>query len=233
MSQVRSIAALSGAALLLSSTALAHVAISSGPGVADTNQVLTFGVGHGCEGADTIAVEIEIPEEVTSVRALVGPSGFGEAELTLDDAELVRTVTWTKADARAGDDQYYQFGLRIRVPNMPFTKLYFPSKQTCRDADGEETEVHWSLSDEEAAEGGDHAQGAPKLVVTPPRANGWNKYTVDGAIEDLSIFDDAQIVWSGDAAYSSNAATQALIEADDDVDELTEIEADAEIWVKY
>jgi uncharacterized protein YcnI len=233
MSHVRSIAVLGGAALLVSSTALAHVSISSGPGFADANQVLTFGVGHGCEGADTIAIEIEIPEEVTSVRALVGPAGFGEAELTLDDAELVRAVTWTKADARPGDDQYYQFGLRIKVPYTPFEKLYFPTKQTCRDAEGEEIEVHWALTDEEAAEGGDHAQGSPKLMVMPPRTNGWNKYTVDSKIEDLTIFNDAQIVWSGDAAYSSNAATQALNESDDDVDELTEIKAKAEIWVKY
>jgi hypothetical protein len=40
-------------------------------------------------------------------------------------------------------------------------------------------------------------------------------------------------VWSGDAAYSSNAATAALIENEEDVTKLTEIAAGAEIWVKY
>jgi uncharacterized protein YcnI len=232
MSQVRSIAALGSVALLISSTALAHVGVN-GPGVADANQILTFSVGHGCEGSDTVAIEISIPEEVTSVRALVGPDGWGEPELTLNDAELVTAVTWEKADARPGDDMYYQFGIRIKVPNMPFKTLLFPTKQTCRTADGEEIVANWSLSPEEAAEGGEHALEAPSLAIMPARKHGWNKYTVEDKIEDLKIFDDAQIVWSGDAAYSSNEATKELIESDDDVDELTAIAAGSEIWVKY
>lgn len=232
MAQVRSIAALGSAALLISSTALAHVSVS-GPGFADTTQVLTFAVGHGCEGSDTVAIEVSIPDEVTTVRALVGPDGFGQPVLTRDDAEVITKVTWTKAEAEAGDDRYYQFGLRIRVPNMPFETLLFPTKQTCRNADGDEIVADWALSPEEAAEGGDHALEAPALKILPPRKAGWNKYTVEDKIEDLSIFDDAQIVWLGDDAYSSNEATKELIESDDDVGELTEIAAGSEIWVKY
>lgn len=232
MVQVRSIAALASASLLLSSTALAHVSVS-GPGIADASQILTFGVGHGCEGADTVALEVSIPKEVTTVRGLVGPDGFGQPVITKNDAELVTKVTWTKTDAEAGDDNYYQFGIRIKVPNTPFETLLFPAKQTCRDADGEEIIADWALSAEEAAEGGDHALEAPSLTILPPRKNGWNKYTVEDKLEDLSIFDDAQIVWSGDDAYSSNEATQELIASDDDVGELTKIAAGSEIWVKY
>jgi periplasmic copper chaperone A len=232
MSQVRSMAALASAGLLLYSTALAHVSMK-GPGIADSTQVVTFGVGHGCEGADTVAIEISIPEDVTTVRALVGPAGFGEAVLTVDDAMLVTAVKWEKADARPADDQYYQFGLRIKVPNTPFKTILFPAKQTCRNADGEEIVANWNLSPEEAAEGGEHALEAPHLTIVPPRKTGWNKYTVEDKIEDLAIFDDAQIVWLDDAAYSSNEATQELIASDDEVDELTEIAAGSEIWVKY
>lgn len=232
MSQVRSIAALGSAALLLSSTALAHVGVN-GPGIAGTNQVLTFGVGHGCEGLDTVSIEIAIPSEVTTVRALVGPVGFGEAELTLDDAELVTKVKWEKAESRPADDSYYQFGLRVGVPDMPFKTLYFPATQVCRGEDGEDVVVEWALTAEEAEGAGDHALEAPALKIIPKRWNGWNKFTVADKVEDLTIFDDAQIVWLGDKAYSSNPATQELIESDDDVDELTEIPADSEIWVKY
>ncbi|MGD8863022.1 MAG: hypothetical protein PVI30_23615 [Myxococcales bacterium] len=46
-------------------------------------------------------------------------------------------------------------------------------------------------------------------------------------------FADAQIVWSGDAAYSSNPATADMIDAEDGVSVLESIEAGAEIWVKY
>jgi len=232
MFQFRSIAALGSATLLLSSTALAHVGVN-GPGIAGTNQVLTFGVGHGCEGLDTVAIEIAIPSEVTAVRALVGPAGWGEAELTVNDAELVTAVKWEKAESRAADDSYYQFGLRIGVPDMPFKTLYFPATQTCRDADGEDVVVEWSLTAEEAEGAGEHAAEAPALKIVPKRSNGWNKFTVADKIEDLSIFDDAQIVWLGDKAYSSNETTKELIDSDDDVGELTEIPADSEIWVKY
>jgi len=232
MAQVRSIAALGSAALLFSSTALAHVSVS-GPGIADSSQVLTFGVGHGCEGADTVALEISIPSAVTTVRGLVGPDGFGQPVITKDDAEVVTKVTWTKAEAEAGDDNYYQFGIRIKVPNTPFQTLLFPAKQTCRTADDEEVIANWNLSAEEAAEGGEHALEAPSLTILPPRKAGWNKYTIGDEIEDLSIFDDAQIVWLNDDAYSSNEATKELIASDDDVGELTEIAAGSEIWVKY
>jgi len=232
MLQVRSIALLGSAVLLLSSTALAHVSVS-GPGIADSTQVLTFGVGHGCEGADTVAIEISIPEEVTITRGLVGPVGFGQPVITKNDADIVTKVTWTKADAEEGDDRYYQFGIRIKVPNVPWKTILFPTKQTCRTSDGEEIVADWALSPEEAAEGGEHALEAPALTIVPPRKPGWNKYSVTDKVEDLSVFDDAQIVWLGDKAYSSNPTTKSLIESDEEVDELTEIPADSEIWVKY
>jgi uncharacterized protein YcnI len=235
MSQARSIAALGCAALLFSSTtALAHPSFMDGPGIAGTNQVLNIGLSHGCEGADTISIEVAIPSEVTEVRALVGPAGFGEAALTINDAELVTAVKWTKTESRAADDQYYVYGLRISVPDMPFESLYFPTTQTCLTTDGEEVVVEWALTPEEAAEaGGDHAPTSPALKIVPKRGKGWNKFTVADKLEDLSIFDDAEIVWLDDKAYSSNETIKELIESDEDVDELTEIPADSEIWVKY
>lgn len=218
----------------LASSALAHVGISSGPGYANQNQVLTFGVGHGCEGADTAKIEVAIPKEVASVRGV--PSTFGPAEVITNDAGIVTAVSWTKAAAvRELDDQYYQLGIRIRVPDAPFTTLLFSVKQTCKKPDGTETVVNWDAppSEAESLEEGSGRGAAAVLNILPVRSSGWNKYTVAKKIEDLSIFDDAQIVWSGDAAYSKNAVTAEQIKSEDGVSELTAIEADAEIWVKY
>lgn len=209
--------------LVASSPALAHVDVS-GPAFAGTTQVVTFTVGHGCEGADTVRVEIEIPEAVLAVRALTG--SFGEAELTKDATGRVTSVAWTKDTARAADDHYYLFPLRIAVPDEPFTTLYFPSTQTCRDPEGNETTVAWA-----ELPGGEDP--APGLRVVPERHAGWNKYTVPVAVTDLGYFADAQIVWQGNAAYSANPTTMALIEGDDGTVKLDEIEAGAEIWVKY
>ena len=234
LSRVGFSALVSGAVLAMTSSAFAHVAISSGPGYAGTNQVVTFGVGHGCEGVDTYKIDVSIPAEVTSVRGV--PSTFGDAEVVANDAGVVTGVSWTKtAKLRAKDDQYYQLSIRIGVPNTPWKTLYFAVKQTCRTPDGTETVVDWNAlpAEIEAAKEGEEPEPAAELHIFPPRSQGWNKFKVTEKIDDLSIFDDAQIVWSGDAAYSKNAETAALIKSEDGVTELTSIAANAEIWVKY
>jgi len=220
--------------LALSGTALAHVSVS-GAAYANQNAMLTFGVGHGCEGpSDTVAIEVTIPKEVTGVRAV--PSGlFGTLEIKAADDGQVSAVIWTKDTARATDDAYYQLQLRAKMPDAPFSTLLFPTKQTCRAADGTEYVTNWEASAEEiaAAPDGGAPEPAPALVVLPVRGPGWNKFTAKSAIDDLAIFNDAEIVWVGEAAYSSNATTKELIAGEDDVKPLTKIAAGAEIWVKY
>lgn len=212
------------APLLVQAPAWAHVSLA-GPGFAGKNQILTFSVGHGCEGADTVGVEIQIPKTVTSVRAVYGPLGFGDVKT--DEAGLPVSVTFAKTDIRQSDDQYYQIQLRIKVPDAPFTTLVFPVIQTCKSWEGVELQALWTAVE------GEEGEPAPTLAIVPARSPGWNKLTTPVAITDLSVFDDAAIVWVGGAAYSSNPATKALIEAEPDVTPLTHIDAGAEIWVKY
>jgi uncharacterized protein YcnI len=218
--------------VLASATAHAHVSLTSGPGYAKQSQVLTFGIGHGCTGADTVKLEVAIPDSVTSVRAM--PSAFGDATVNYDDAMVVKSVSWSKDKARSVDDQYYQMSIRITVPDAPFTTIYFPAKQTCRAADGKETVVEWSaIPDPNTDETSEGSEPAPALNILPVRYPGWNKFTVKADIKDLTVFNDAQIVWSGDAAYSSNPATQDQIKNEDGVSTLTEIKSGSDIWVKY
>jgi uncharacterized protein YcnI len=206
------------------SVADAHVSVA-GPGLAGTNQILTFTVGHGCEGADTVALDIQIPKSVNSVRAVYGPLGSGDVKT--DEAGLPVSVSFSKADFRPGDDQYYQVQIRLKVPDAPFTVVAFPTIQTCSTAEGVKIEAAWTAME------GEEGEPAPTLAILPPRHSGWNKLTVPVAVADLSIFDDAAIVWSGNAAYSSNPTTKQLIEAEPDVTPLTQIDAGAVIWVKY
>jgi uncharacterized protein YcnI len=215
------------------SLALAHPSVA-GPGLAGKNQVLSFSIGHGCEGADTVRIEVAIPSAIMSVRAV--PSTFGPVTLTSDDAGVVTKVTLTKADdPRELDEMYYQFSIRVAVPDAPFTTLLFPTTQVCRAADGTEITVEWAATPEEiaAADAGAEPEPAPSLVILPARAPGWNVYEAPSKLTDLSIFDDAEIVWVGDAAYSANPTTMAQIEDEEGVTKLTEIAAGAEIWVKY
>jgi len=221
---------LTTAIFLASGTALAHVSLSSGPGYADQTQEITFSVGHGCEGADTYSVQVEIPAAVVSVRTL--NSDLGPAHVEFDAAQLVTSVTWKKPEASGLelDTSYYKLGLRIKVPNQPFSTLYFPTHQICKKSTGEEIVVDWVSTDPTD----DTVEPAPALTILPKRFAGWNKFQVPVAITNLAgFFSDAAIVWKGDAAYSSNPTTAQLITQTAGVTALTSLAANDEIWVKY
>ena len=210
--------------LLAPALASAHVSVSSGPGFANATQEITFGVGHGCAGADTYSVKIDIPAGVTSVRPL--RSDCGKATVEKNAAGDVIAVVWQKPDAEllASDFGYYKLVVRLKVPNQPFTTLFFPTHQTCKASDGTVTTVHW-VATTESHGGSEEEEPAPALKIVPARKAGWNKFTVPGDIADLSgYFSDALIVWKGSAAWSANKATVELAKGTTGVDEL---------WVKY
>jgi uncharacterized protein YcnI len=218
-----------GVALLCPVLAHAHVHVASGPAFANTTQEITFGVGHGCEGSDTYSVRIEIPPGVTSLRP--ESNTFGKASIEKDDTGAIRAVTWQKADIDAldSDVEYYKLTMRLKVPDQPFTTLYFPAFQICRAADGSMTSVDWVAMTESA-----DAEPAPTLFVVPPRSAGWNKYTVPSDVSELdTFFGDALILWKGSRAYSANPATLELIKGTDGVSELSALSAGDEVWVKY
>lgn len=223
-----SLAALAG---LISSTAQAHVSIASGPAFANISQEVAFGVGHGCAGADTYRVQVEIPAGVTSVRPET--SDFGQVDVETDAGGSVVSVTWTKSEASVlpADTQYYKLVMRLKAPDQPFSTVYLPAHQTCRAADGTETTVDWVGIDEAADS---TVEPAPALYVLPARFAGWNKFTVSTAVNDLkAFFGDAQIVWSGNKAFSVNPATTELIGGTEGVSALTALTEGEQIWVKY
>jgi periplasmic copper chaperone A len=217
-------------ALFTPAIAYAHVSVASGPALANVSQEVTFGVGHGCAGADTISVDIEIPEGVTSIRPMT--SDFGQIDMMTDAAGLIVMVSWTKpeADLLEADTQYYKLVLRMRPPDQPFATLLFPAHQTCQAADGTITVVDWVAPDESDPE----IEPAPALFLIPQKFPGWNRWTVSESINDLSLFfGDAEIVWRDNAAYSINPTTTDLIGATEGVTALDALGSGDEIWVKY
>jgi uncharacterized protein YcnI len=217
--------------LLAPAIARAHISVASGPGFANSTQEIVFGVGHGCEGADTYSVKIDIPAGVTSVRPL--SSDFGKITVEKNAAGDVIAVIWQKPDTEllASDLAYYKLTIRLKVPNQPFTTLYFPTHQTCKASNGTLSSTDWVGT---PTSGGTAAEPAPALKIVPARKAGWNKFTVPSDITDLSgFFGDALIVWKGTAAYSANAATVELAKGTSGVTELTELKANDAIWVRY
>lgn len=219
--------------VLVSVVADAHVSIASGPGFANTTQEVVFGVGHGCNNADTYGVKIEIPNGITSVRPM--RSDFGKTSVDKDGAGNVTAVTWQKPDADAldSDTNYYKLVIRMKLPNTSFTTLYFKVHQTCRAADGTLSTVDWvGLPTDPDA--GVPVEPAAPLIVVPAHVPGWNEMTVSADVKDLSVyFKDALIVWKGTAAYSANPVTAAQIKAEAGVTPLTELKAGDKVMVKY
>ena len=226
-------AILLGAAIsLVPAIAAAHVSITSGPGFANANNTLKFGVGHGCEGLDTFSVKIDIPADVTAVLPL--PSDFGRVSVEKNAMGDVTSVTWTRPtqDSYSSDFVYYELALRARVPAKPLTTIYFPTHQYCMGPDGGVVVTDWIGTDPSNTT----VEPAPALRVVPSRQSGWNKFTVPAALAEVDIgrfFGDALIVWKGSAAYSANAATTELIKTTAGVTALTSLAANDEIWVKY
>ena len=229
------LAGLAGLAAMFSGGgAQAHVAVIS-PAFAGTNQEITFTVGHGCDGMDTLSVRLQIPDVVTSIRTV--SSTLGPPTIERNAAELVSAITWAKpeADILPADTSYHRIVVRLRVPNAPLTKLRFLATQTCMAPNGTKTTVEWTSLDDNESETG--PQPAASLTILPARVTGWNKYTVPVAlatVEDLAtFFGVAQIVWKGNAAFSANPLVADQIANTDDDTALDAVAAGDEIWVKY
>jgi len=219
------------AACTLTATAKAHVSVTSGPAIANQSQEVTFGIGHGCAAStlDTYQMRIEIPTGVTNVRAM--SSDFGPATLNKDVSGVVTSVSWQKsAPLLPADTNFYKLTLRFKVPDAPFTQLYFKAHQVCLDATSTPVMVEWVGTPAVPA-----AEPAAALTIVPKRLPGWNKYTVAEHITDPSVFfADAQIVWRGTAAYSFNTVIAMLIAMTPGVSAVTDgFHPNNEIWVKY
>jgi len=216
--------------LLGAGAAHAHIEVKSGPAIANKTQEIIFAVGHGCTGADTYKVKLDIAAGVTAVRPL--RSDFGKVAVEKDaTGAAVTAVVWQKspADALEADISYYKLTLQMKVPDKPFTRLYFPIHQTCRAADGTLSTVDW------VALPGQAGEPAAALTIVPSHLPGWNKFSNSEHISDISVFfSDSQIVWKGTAAWSPNANTMDLIKTSPGVTVLSDgLHPDDEIWVKY
>jgi uncharacterized protein YcnI len=224
--------------LLSAGLAHAHVGASTPTPYANATAETTFAVGHGCEGVDTQSVKINIPAGVTSLR-VVESYPFTSVTTEKDAAGTVTSVTFSKPQStvREGDDGFYKLSLRFKLPDKPFTVLYFPTIQTCKKPDGTgPAPTEWIGTTPNEGETG--PEPAPALLLLPTRTPGWNKYTLPAGVtftkEQLAtVFKDAQIVWAGTKAYSINPNTAAQIAAEDGVEALESLAAGTEIWVKY
>ncbi len=183
---IKAAAALGAATLLAVAaplTANAHVTVNPSNTAASSYSVLTFSVGHGCEGSSTTALTFTVPQAISSVTPTVNPGW------TIESDE--NTVVYTAGEPLV-DGMRTTFELSVRLPELPAgEKLEFPVLQEC-----EAGSIDWAESTVEAGE--EPAHPAPFIVLT--------EATADGHTHPPASDHDADEAASGESAGEQAAA---------------------------
>jgi len=170
------IAALGAVLGLASAGASAHVVLTQSSFEAGVNFAAFFKVEHGCGGAPTTALRVQIPDDVLVLQLPEKPGWTVNAERT---GNRVTAVTW---QGHLDPAQQGQFGLLVKLPSNP-GPLYFATVQRCAAA-----EIRWTdtapgaktpppMLTLVAAAPTDHAHAASPVMVMQP----WARATPPGA----------------------------------------------------
>jgi periplasmic copper chaperone A len=124
--------------MALPAVATAHAVFEQPEVATGSYYKATLGIGHGCDGAATTKVSIEIPEGIEHARPMPKPGwkieivrkplaqpyeSYGKRV-----TEDVRMITWY--GGQLSDDYYDEFVFKAKVSAEP-QKLYLPVRQTC------------------------------------------------------------------------------------------------------
>ena len=163
--------------------ASAHVSVTPTSTAAGSYTVLSFAVGHGCDGSPTTSLSFEIPEEINAVTPTVNPNWTIDKQMAplakpITDshgeqlAERVGTVVYT-AKTPLADGYRDTVSFQVQLPADAEGKtLVFPVTQTCEVGQTDWTDVAKDGQTEDdlespapvvvvtAAEAGDHHGGA-------------------------------------------------------------------------
>lgn len=126
--------------------ASAHITLAEPSALSGASYTASFRVSHGCDGSPTVALRVEIPEEVTSAKpeAKAGWSVRVEtaplakpARPGGDAAARVIAVAWRgRLDAHQAD----RFDVSVKLPARSGL-LYFPTVQTCESGENRWTQI--------------------------------------------------------------------------------------------
>ena len=120
---------------VIAGSAQAHVTLEVPQAPADTSYRAVFRIMHGCDGAATTALQIDIPPGFHHAK----PMPKAGWTLTLvRDGDAVTRITWRAANRDAWiDNAYYdEFVLRGQTPGQP-GMLKFPVLQQCEKGQAE------------------------------------------------------------------------------------------------
>ena len=123
------------------SPASAHITLENRQATVGAGYKAVFAVPHGCAGAATIKIRVQIPEGVIAVKPMPKPGwnvegikGKYAAEYDFHGtkaSEGVKEVVWS--GGKLADDNYDEFvaSTYLTAALKPNTTLYFPVVQEC------------------------------------------------------------------------------------------------------
>jgi periplasmic copper chaperone A len=150
--------------------ASAHVDVTAASTAAGSYSVLTFSVGHGCDGSPTESIAISLPASIVTATPTVNPNWtISEVTEPLDEplaaadgdpiTDRVSQIVYT-AKTPLSAEQRDTFQIALALVGAEGDTLEFPTTQTCTVGetvwDGEEVPAV-TLTAATTADGHDHA----------------------------------------------------------------------------
>ncbi len=198
-------AATAAVALSFAAPAGAHVTATPSTAAAGAYTVVTFSVGHGCEGSPTTRLEIQVPESVLSVTPSRNP--FYDVEKTIEQldepvadahgnevTERTASIVYT-ATTPLPDGQRDAFELSFQLPDAEGETLSFPTIQTCQKGETGWVEVPADGQDPDELE-----SPAPAFEIVAAEAGGHGD---EAAAEPAA--DEAQATAEGSTEAAADA----------------------------
>jgi len=136
-------------AMSVAGAVLAHVTANPDEGAAGSYFRTALRVSHGCEGSPTVALRVEIPEDIHWVKPQAKPGWditvnkreldepVTTGELTLN--ETVEEVVWH--GGRLSAAHFDEFGLTMKLPPGAERTVYLPTMQQCVDGANDWTAI--------------------------------------------------------------------------------------------
>ena len=87
-------------------------------------------IPHAAAGLNTVKIEVQIPEGVTSVKPQ-RVAGWSESKTLAADGKTVASVIWDGGSLP--DSSFADFGISVKFPAAAGTTLYFKTVQTLND----------------------------------------------------------------------------------------------------
>jgi uncharacterized protein YcnI len=158
----------------LAGAAEAHITLETGQSAANATYKAVLRVGHGCEGADTTSVRVQIPEGLIAAKPMPKPGWKIELKegayaksydyYGTPVTKGIKEISWSGGSLP--DAFYDEFVFRVRVTGFaPGSTVYLPVVQECG-----KTVERWIEIPAQGKSEDDYEHPAPSFTVTAPKA---------------------------------------------------------------